>query len=521
MPSRRPWRLAVVAVAGLATATLGSVPAVHAASNNNSPEKLAAAVTLDNVMRHVQAFQAISDANGHTRASGTPGFDASVNYVSSQLTKAGYHVTRQPFDFDYFAETAAPILQQVSPHAVSYVADADFLTATFSGSGDVTAPVQGVNLTIPATPEPSSASGCDPADFAGFVTGNIALIQRGTCAFTDKVANAEAAGASAVIIFNEGQPGRTARPPMNLGGPGTTVPVMGASYDVGVALSQGAVAHVSVTADSEVRTTYNLIAQTNSGRTDNVVVAGAHLDALPPVSPTQPSDFVSAAINASGTPSAALLETALQLAKTKVNNAVRFIWWGAGELSEQGSFTYVFGLSDAELANIGAYVDFDSLASRNGVYGVYDGDGSAQIGDVGPDGSGALESIIGSYYDRRGVPHEPTGFVGRSDYEPFILVGVATGGLFDGAEQSKTPEEAAIFGGTAGEWYDPCYHAPCDDINNVDHARLAVNSKVMANVIGLLAFDTSAINGIHTPGKSHNAGHSAYARQPQPASTTR
>ena len=41
-------------------------------------------------------------------------------------------------------------------------------------------------------------------DFAGFPAGAIALIQRGGCSFALKAYNAEAAGASAVIIFNQG-----------------------------------------------------------------------------------------------------------------------------------------------------------------------------------------------------------------------------------------------------------------------------------------------------------------------------
>ena len=36
----------------------------------------------------------------------------------------------------------------------------------------------------------------------------VALIQRGTCTFEVKVANATAAGYAAVVFFNEGQPGR-------------------------------------------------------------------------------------------------------------------------------------------------------------------------------------------------------------------------------------------------------------------------------------------------------------------------
>ena len=66
------------------------------------------------------------------------------------------------------------------------------------------------------------------------------------------------------------------------------------------------------------------------------------------------------------------------------------------------------------------------------------------------------------------MPIEPTAFDGRSDYKPFQDNGVAAGGLFSGAEVAKTAEQAAKWGGTAGQAFDPCYHQACDNINNLD-----------------------------------------------------
>ena len=61
-----------------------------------------------------------------------------------------------------------------------------------------------------------------------------------------------------------------------------------------------------------------------------------------------------------------------------------------------------------------------------------------------------------------GLATEPTAFDGRSDYGPFIEVGIPAGGLFSGAEGLKTAERGSVFGGTAGEPYDACYHQACD-----------------------------------------------------------
>lgn len=43
---------------------------------------------------------------------------------------------------------------------------------------------------------------CDAADDASLISGNIALIQRGTCSFTTKVRNAQDAGAVGVVVYN-------------------------------------------------------------------------------------------------------------------------------------------------------------------------------------------------------------------------------------------------------------------------------------------------------------------------------
>ncbi|MGF2075322.1 hypothetical protein ACQUFC_17640, partial [Enterococcus casseliflavus] len=93
---------------------------------------------------------------------------------------------------------------------------------------------------------------------------------------------------------------------------------------------------------------------------------------------------------------------------------------------------------------------------------VYDGDNSAfPVGPGaadGPPGSGAIELVFHQYFSSQGLASSETPFSGRSDYGPFIAVGIPAGGLFTGAEGVKTAQEAAIYGGTAGEQYDPCYH---------------------------------------------------------------
>ena len=60
-------------------------PAACANRVNNTHAKLLECVTLEGVREHQAAFQAIADANGGTRAAGTSGYNASVDYVAGLL----------------------------------------------------------------------------------------------------------------------------------------------------------------------------------------------------------------------------------------------------------------------------------------------------------------------------------------------------------------------------------------------------------------------------------------------------
>src|SRR5256885_5108636 len=163
----------------------------------------------------MKQFQAIADANpspadGHpSRNSGEPGYKASADYVAQVMKDAGYNVTIQQYTFTYYAYTGVPAFSQTSPTSQGFVLNPDWGPGQSTGSvtGGIVQPVGGIVL--PPTPTSSSTSGCSASDFNGFTGGRIALIQRGGCNFGVKAQNAQAAGASGVIIFNEGNPGRT------------------------------------------------------------------------------------------------------------------------------------------------------------------------------------------------------------------------------------------------------------------------------------------------------------------------
>ncbi|MFC4117039.1 M28 family metallopeptidase [Nonomuraea zeae] len=466
-----------------------TMPAVAAPAHANpDPASLVAAVTADHIQRHVQALQSIADTHGGTRASGTSGYDASAQYVAGRLRSAGLNVALQPFSFPFYQENAVGTLEQVSPESKSYAPTppngstvGDFFTMIYSGAGDVRATVQSVDLPLPPTPTPSSTSGCETEDFADFKAGNIALIQRGSCDFAVKAANAKTAGAAAVIIFNSGQPGRTGTIQATLGNP-VGIPVVGTTFALGEDLASptGTVAHLKLDTTSEMRTTHNVIAESPGGDSGNVVMLGAHLDSV----------VAGPGINDNASGSVGLLEAALLTAKLKPHNKVRFAWWGAEEFGLRGSTEYVNALSADQLGQVKLYLNFDMIASPNYALQVYDGDGSGGSGaPVGPPGSSDIEKNFQSYYETLGLRHTSAAFNGRSDYGPFIEKGIPAGGIFTGSDGLKTAEEQQLFGGTAGTPYDSCYHRSCDTAANINAKALLVNTGAIVYATATYAFD--------------------------------
>lgn len=491
-PSRRS-RIAVAGTAGvlaLAGSVVTALPAAAAGCENrtnNTVAKLTDCVTLEGVMEHLEEFQAIADANGGTRASGTPGYDASADYVQHRLEDAGWTVTRQPFSFDYFEATDSAFARTAQQPA-EYAAGTDYAVARYSASGDVTALVQAVDVVIPPTPDANgNTSGCEAEDFADFTAGNIALLQRGTCSFGQKVQNAADAGAVAAVLFNEGQPGRETLLSPTLGAP-AEIPAVGISYALGEQLAaEGTTVRVFVEAVTETVETENVIAELPGRTSDNVVMAGAHLDSVPE----------GPGINDNGSGSAGLIEVAENLSKVKPTNTIRFAWWGAEESGLLGSAEYVAGLTEEQVADIGLYLNFDMIGSPNFARFIYDGDQSSFEAPVAvPAGSDQIEYVFEDFYESRGLYYEGTEFSGRSDYQAFIGAGIPSGGLFTGAEGVKTEDQALHYGGTAGEAYDPNYHQAGDDITNLDPKALDENSDAVAYAVLTLAYDTARVNTV-------------------------
>jgi hypothetical protein len=510
--------IALVAAVGSVTPTsAGAITSKQCAARvNDTPSKLVECIQTGDLWKHMQAFQAIADANpgpdGHpSRNSGEPGYKASVDYVARLMTEAGYNVTIQTYKFFYFAYTAIPSFSEVSPTAHDYVLADEW--GPGQSIGTTTADLQPAGgIIIPPTPTSSSTSGCTMADFTGFVAGRIALIQRGGCNFGVKVLNAQAAGASGVIIFNEGNPGRTGLQIGSLVDAAgnrivPTIPVAFTTFDIGNNLltqyQQGPAPVMNLDIQGVVdpnRDDYNVIAESKGGDKNHVLVVDAHLDAI----------FGAGMLdNASG--SATILDIAQMMKNVNPLNKLRFIWFGGEELGLLGSAYYVNNLTSTQASHIGYDLDADVTATPNYVVGVLDPAGPDLFGRtvtqtfpnrVYKASTVARDQAI-NYFNSIGLNHELFSPVGTDAFS-FNTIGIPASGLLTGQDCCKSQDEVNLFGGSVGNFegnipsFDGgCVDNPflwCDNLANNDPKVLTFMSKAFADMTVRMAFDNKVMS---------------------------
>ncbi|MFN2563278.1 MAG: M20/M25/M40 family metallo-hydrolase [Jatrophihabitans sp.] len=482
---------------------------------NDSADTLLPCIRKDELWRYMQDFQAIADANpgpdGHaSRNSGEPGYLASAQYVANIMRNAGYNVSIQTYTFDYFAYQGVPQMSEVSPTAHDYQLVTEWNPGRSMGSS--IASLQGVGSTLIPSPG-GSTSGCAASDFSGFTAGNIALIQRGTCTFSQKVANAQAAGATGVIIFNEGNtPARSGGLSGSLN-PIPTIPVAFIPYAAGADLYnqyQQAVHNGTALPTMSLsihgihdpnREDYNVIADSKSGDPNHTVVVDAHLDAIYGAGMLD---------NASG--STTILDIGRLMKKVHPTNRLRFIWFGGEELGELGSKYYVNNLSAAELSQIGYDLDSDVTATPNYTIGVLDPAAVDFFGrtvstqfpaNVYAPSTVARDEAV-NYFNSIGKNHMFFSPIG-TDAQQFNLAGVPASGLLTGQDCCKTQEEVDLFGGSTGNYEGNigttdggCVDNPfrwCDNLANNDPDVLTFMSKAFATMVLRMAFDTTTMYG--------------------------
>jgi Peptidase family M28/PA domain len=529
MPHRLKSRLAkswlvaaCLAVGLLAPSVAAAKPSSGGCNNrpNDTPGKLLPCIKTADLWNHMVAFQDIADqypgADGHpSRNSGEPGYLASALYVKDKMEAAGYDVKLQRYKFEYTAFVGTPSLSEVSPTARSFVVGTDWNPGASNGTA-TGATVQAVGgIVLPPTPSPSSASGCSASDFSGFTPGNIALIQRGTCTFGTKVLNATAAGASGVVIFNEGNPNRTglfsgSMVDANNNSFVASIPVAFVPFATGESLYNEAqtatppVMNLDVKLiDDPNRDDWNVIAESKTGDPNHVVVVDAHLDAIYGAGMLD---------NASG--SATILNVAEQMRNVHPKNKLRFIWFGGEELGLLGSDYYVHNLSADELSHISYDLDADVTATPNYLIGVLDPAGpdlfSRTVTTIFPpnvyEPSKIARDLGVDYLDSIGKNHLFLSPVGTDAFW-FNMVGVPASGVLTGQDCCKPQSDVDLFGGQLGNFegnltppnnFDGgCVDNPfrwCDNLDNNDPEVMTFMSRTFDNMVVQMAM-TSDFTG--------------------------
>jgi Zn-dependent M28 family amino/carboxypeptidase len=447
----------------------------------------------ERVLGHLQALQQIADDHEGHRSAGSTGYDASTEYVWDTLSSFGLEPVRHAFEVRKYE----PVGAALDVSGLTLQEDEDYTLMWYSPGGSVQAPVHSVDLMLPPGPDAnSSTSGCEAEDFEGFPKGHIALIQRGSCTYEQKASHAADAGASGVIVFNEGQTGRKGL----VGGAlsqshSGSIPVVFTTFSLGEALAVFT-EPVQLITDAETTTiSQDNVLATRPGTSGKRWIFGAHLDSVPE----------GPGINDNGTGVAVILEMGRMIAGLESDDAVTVAFWGAEELGLIGSLAYAESLSEAEVEAISGYLNLDMVGSPNPGRFLYAGD-TAVAADA--PGTMAIEMALSSWFDREGMGWKHTSVNGRSDHAGFVYRGVPSGGFFTGAEQVMTASEAEEWGGMANQPYDPCYHQQCDQLENVNMEMLVEMAQATQNTLTDLLYSSmqsSTYQGPYSPSLNTSA----------------
>jgi hypothetical protein len=410
-----------------------------------------------------------------------------VDYVVGVLKDKGFDVQTPEFDRLDRTEGGNPTLTVAGR---GYHVDQASLL--------VTTPPGGLNA---ITLRPQKAPGCSAADYGTVsVRRAIAVVDDTGCSVGDKQNAAAAKGAVGLLVVSA--PG-TSGSPAGLFTPGyyqqLTVPVGVIDKDADAALRRTN-APVRLVLDSKpvMVKTRNIVVQTKTGDTKNVVLAGAHLDS----SPRSPG------INDNGSGVAALLEAASALgSQPRITNAIRFAFWGS---ESEGPTKYVRGLGRDQLDDVAMYLSVDMIGSPNAGYFTYDGDQSAQPNpdipsQTVPTGSAGLERTLAGYLNLAGVRPADIPLSRITDYAPFLAAGIPVGGLTAGSSQRKSEVQARLWGGRAGVAFDPNYRTGRDTIDNIDRQALSVMGQAVAFAVGTYAQSVDGVNGVPPRAQRHRS----------------
>ena len=462
-----------------ASSTASAPPVATAAPSTGLAAELRDAISIDDILADLNRLDGFASANGGNRAAGSAGYDASAELVASELRVAGYEVTLDPTPITAFSQDAPSVIDVQGDGAPELLDIRDFKAMLLSPSGNVTAEIFALGFDPAAQAGDRNGLGCQAADWSAVPAGVIALVQPGDCRRRDVVLNAQGAGVVGLITsYADWGPDHVLRPTL-IEAEGLAIPVLGTTGAAGLELFAAAQAgrqvHVATQTTVANVETPNVIAETPGGDAEHLVMIGGHLDSV----------IDGPGINDNGTGTMAVLEIARELARLRPEGApwkVRVAFWTAEEIGLLGSFDHVGALPDAAASTIEAYLNFDMIGSPNPVHQIYDPTGTSR-----PNAGVVIQELLRQALTDAELAAAVVDIGGASDHLPFVQREVPVGGLFSGASERKTEEEAALFGGTAGAPTDPCYHLACDTAANVDREVLEQLARAAAWTLGRLA----------------------------------
>ncbi|CAF0912270.1 unnamed protein product [Rotaria sp. Silwood1] len=443
---------------------------------------LADSIRIEDLMYHLNELQRIANNTGNTRAIGTRGFTETVNYIYNYLVNnvATLEVFREQVPIQNFTIKGDPILIlsiNDSNETFTYstnLARSDFTYVNYS------APINLTKFNLVVVPN----NGCNDLDWQNVRGRAASVVVGGTCTSAEKGELANKYNASALLYYNHGLTTTSLAPVIIRLRQANKLPALFLSYAAGQKLVNVAnLTNVNIWLQVE-REDYpsfyveNICADTKEGNINETIVVGGHSDSVP----------VGPGINDNGSGTMAILVLATNLARlyqsgnyTKYRYRVRFCWWAAEEIGLVGATYHAQQAKNSsvppgqQLQDYLINLNYDMLGSPNFMLGIYDGS-TAKPGtpQSAINGSIRISEAFCNWFNTKNLPWDYTDFSGRSDYGPFLAAGIVAGGLFSGADETKTAEQRTKYeeklgqGGLTGAILDPCYHRACDTTDNIN-----------------------------------------------------
>ena len=259
------------------------------ALQQSSDSVLGASIRIDEVMSYLNELQRIATVSNGTRAINTPGFNATLDYITSYLAANTNFNVKKSFFYVKPTELARrPILiSSISGNITNHTYSTNAATTEFYYAQNTVS----TNFTDPIGLTVIPNVGCSDDDWRNASpspTGRVALVKRGECTFVEKGALAIKYNVAALLIYNDGaSPDRVAPISISLE-ENNTIPALFLSFKLGENLADAAKntsGNVSILIDifrgnQSPFPVGNICADTPTGDATQTIVIGSHSDSV-------------------------------------------------------------------------------------------------------------------------------------------------------------------------------------------------------------------------------------------------